>query len=100
MTNRVSVVVITHNRRGELCRTLRRLSALRERPPVIVADNGSTDGTAAAVRREFPHVTLLDCGANLGAVARNHGVARVTTPYVAFGDDDCWWEPGGADPGG
>jgi GT2 family glycosyltransferase len=31
---------------------------------------------------------------NLGAVARNLAVRRVTTPYVAFCDDDTWWEPG------
>ena len=30
---------------------------------------------------------------NLGAVARNVGVARATTPFVAFCDDDSWWHP-------
>jgi GT2 family glycosyltransferase len=31
---------------------------------------------------------------NLGAVARNVAVERLSTPYVAFCDDDTWWEPG------
>src|SRR5690606_485586 len=31
---------------------------------------------------------------NLGAVARNVGVRCARTPYVAFADDDSWWEPG------
>jgi GT2 family glycosyltransferase len=30
---------------------------------------------------------------NLGAVARNVGVAHATTPFVAFCDDDSWWHP-------
>ncbi len=27
-------------------------------------------------------------------MGRNVGVARIDTPYVAFCDDDTWWEPG------
>lgn len=43
---RTTVVVITHNRRPELLRTLASLRALPEAPGVIVTDNGSQDGTA------------------------------------------------------
>jgi GT2 family glycosyltransferase len=91
---RVTVVVITHNRCPELVRTLRRLRALPERPAVIVTDNASTDGTAATVERLFPEVLLLRPGRNLGAVGRNLGVRHARTPYVAFCDDDTWWDPG------
>ncbi|MGW0605229.1 glycosyltransferase family 2 protein [Streptomyces sp. NPDC002640] len=91
---RVTVVIITHNRRDELLRTLGRLAALPERPPVIVTDNASSDGTAAAVARHHPEVRLLRPGRNLGAVGRNLAVEQVTTPYVAFCDDDTWWEAG------
>jgi GT2 family glycosyltransferase len=69
------------------------LLVLPERPHVVV-DNGSTDGTAAAVRERFPDVELIPSPENLGAVGRNVGVSRLTTPYVAFCDDDTWWEPG------
>ncbi|MFM9498595.1 carbamoyltransferase N-terminal domain-containing protein [Streptomyces galilaeus] len=75
-------------------RFLDRLRELPERPPVIVTDNASGDGTAAAVRRGFPEVLLLEPGTNLGAVGRNLAVRHVRTPYVAFCDDDTWWEPG------
>ncbi len=92
--HRVTVVVITHNRRAELHRTLGKLTRLPERPPVIVVDNGSSDGTAASVRCRFPGVTLIAARRNLGAVARNLAVRGVTTRYVAFCDDDTWWEPG------
>lgn len=91
---RVAVAVITHNRCRELDRTLRRLHDLPEDPLVVVVDNGSTDGTADMVRSRYGDVTLLEPGANLGAVARNLAVAVVDAPYVAFCDDDTWWAPG------
>lgn len=91
---RTTVVVITHNRRTELLRTLAELAALPEEPPVTVTDNGSTDGTAEAVARHHPDVRLLCPGGNLGAVGRNLAVRDVRTPYVAFCDDDSWWSPG------
>jgi GT2 family glycosyltransferase len=91
---RVAVVVITHQRRAELLLALQRLRELPERPRVVVVDNGSTDGTAEAVGRLFPEMELIASPENLGAVGRNVGVARLDTPYVAFCDDDTWWEPG------
>ncbi|PFG41132.1 GT2 family glycosyltransferase [Georgenia soli] len=91
---RTGVVVITHNRRTELDRTLHRLRQLPEAPRVVVVDNGSADGTAETVRRDHPWVELVASRTNLGALGRNVGVARLDTPYVAFCDDDTWWEPG------
>ncbi|WP_069169951.1 glycosyltransferase family 2 protein [Streptomyces griseus] len=91
---RTTVVVITRDRRPELLRTLGLLRALPEQPRVIVTDNDSADGTAEAVAQLFPEVTLLRPGGNLGAVGRNLAVRHVDTPYVAFCDDDTWWEPG------
>jgi GT2 family glycosyltransferase len=94
LTATVTAVIATRNRRPELCATLDRLSALPERPGIIVVDNGSLDGTAEEVRRAFPHVELVSLRRNLGACARNAGVRRAGTPYVALSDDDSWWEPG------
>lgn len=91
---RTGVVVITWQRRDEALAALSRLVELPERPPVVLVDNGSTDGTAAAVRSRFPSVRVVALGENLGAVGRNIGVRELDTPYVAFCDDDTWWEPG------
>ncbi|MCW2869009.1 glycosyltransferase [Actinacidiphila oryziradicis] len=91
---RTTVVVITRDRRDDLLHTLGLLAALPERPPVTVVDNGSADGTAQAVRARHPAVRLLTPGRNLGAVGRNLAAREVTTPYLAFCDDDSWWEPG------
>jgi GT2 family glycosyltransferase len=91
---RVSVVMATRNRVGEAIASLRRLSELPERPPLVVVDNGSSDGTADAIRSELPGVRVIALGENRGSAARNLGVEACTTPYVAFADDDSWWAPG------
>lgn len=93
-SDRVTVVIITHNRRAELLRTLARMTALPDQAPVVVVDNASTDGTCDAVAELFGQVTLLRSTRNLGSLGRNLVVRDVTTPYVAFCDDDTWWEPG------
>jgi GT2 family glycosyltransferase len=89
----VTVVVITRDRRDELLPTLDRLADLPGSPPVIVLDNGSTDGSAAATRAAHPRMTVVPLGRNLAAAARNIGVGMARTPYVAFSDDDLWWAP-------
>lgn len=91
---RVAVVLITMNGRARLDRTLRELTALPERPQVVVVDNASSDGTAAHVRRTFPEVRVVELDENLGAAGRTAGVAAVQAPYVAFAEDDSWYEPG------
>jgi len=88
---RISVVVLTHNRRDELLGTLARLTALPARRPIIVVDNDSSDGTREAIVRRFPEVALLHAGGNLGAAGRNLGIHAARTPYVALADDDTWW---------
>lgn len=86
---RVTVVVASRNRREELLHTLG-----QHRAPVVLVDNGSWDGTVAAVREQHPWVDVVDLGRNLAAAGRTIGVRRARTPYVAFADDDSWWAPG------
>ncbi|MBV9160402.1 MAG: glycosyltransferase [Pseudonocardiales bacterium] len=94
VSGRVTVVIATRDRRQELIRTLGHLQELIPPPPVVVVDNGSTDGTAQAVREQFTGVMVLALRRNYGAPARNLGVLVSRTPYVAFSDDDSWWAPG------
>ncbi|MEU0315932.1 glycosyltransferase [Nocardioides sp. NPDC006273] len=91
---RTTAVVITYDRRDEADLALTRLEDLPERPRVVVIDNGSSDGTSAMVRERHPDAHLISPGVNLGAVGRNLGVAAAETPYVAFCDDDTWYDPG------
>ncbi|MFG2089627.1 MULTISPECIES: glycosyltransferase family 2 protein [unclassified Spirillospora] len=90
---RYTVVVITRDRRHSLLATLARTREIADRPPVIVVDNASRDGTAGAVEEQFPEFRLIRSPRNLGAVARNVAADHVRTPYIAFCDDDTWWEP-------
>ncbi|TYK53187.1 glycosyltransferase family 2 protein [Actinomadura decatromicini] len=90
---RFTVVLITRDRRRSLLAVLARARALTESAPVVVVDNASRDGSPDAVADEFPDVTLIRSPRNLGAVARNVAVDHVRTPYVAFWDDDTWWDP-------
>jgi GT2 family glycosyltransferase len=85
----VTVVVASRNRREDLLVTLPRHEA-----PVVLVDNGSTDGTVQAVRAAHPDVTVVPLGRNVGARARTVGSALAGTPFVAFADDDSWWAPG------
>ncbi|MGY1717673.1 glycosyltransferase family 2 protein [Blastococcus sp. SYSU DS0552] len=89
----ISVVIATRDRRESLLRTLAWLDSPGS-PPITVVDNGSTDGSPAAVRTAHPRVTVRRLGENRGAVARNVGIAAAATPYVVFSDDDSWWAPG------
>ncbi|MFI1460396.1 glycosyltransferase family 2 protein [Nocardia carnea] len=87
---RTTVVIATRNRAPELARTLTELRTLRPCPEIMVLDNASDDDTAA-VAAAFPGVTVIRLPRNLGAAARNLGVEKAHTPYVAFSDDDSWW---------
>lgn len=91
---KATIVVLTYNRREQALSTLQFLSQLPGGWPIIVVDNGSTDGTANAIRTRYPAIMLIRMRRNLGAAARNIGVAYAHTPYVAFSDDDTQWEPG------
>lgn len=93
-SGRFTVVIITRDRREELLGTLEHMTALPDQAPVVVVDNGSTDGTADAVAARFPQVRLLRSERNLGALGRNLAVRDIEAPYVAFCDDDTRWAPG------
>ena len=92
--HRITVVMATRDRRDEALRALGHLTALPERPPIILVDNHSSDGTGQAARSAYPDISVVELGGNRGAVARNLGVTLARTPYVAFSDDDSWWAPG------
>ena len=87
----VTVVMATRNRRVDTLSALAHLQAMEPPSPLIVVDNASSDGTGDAVRHTFPGVEVVRLEENVGACARNVGVCRAATPYVAFSDDDSWW---------
>lgn len=85
-TPSVAVVLVNWNGREDLRRCLTALSAQTDRDfECVVVDNGSEDGSAELVRREFRTATLLETGANLGfAEASNRGIRATSTDWVAL----------------
>jgi rhamnopyranosyl-N-acetylglucosaminyl-diphospho-decaprenol beta-1,3/1,4-galactofuranosyltransferase len=64
---RVTAVVVTYNRRDLLLEALAAIhKQSRPADAVIVVDNASADGTAAAVRSQFPGVHLAELTRNWG----------------------------------
>ena len=61
---------------------------------VIVVDNGSTDGSQALVRREFPGVLLLENEENLGfCAANNQGIRAAKDELIALLNNDAAADP-------
>jgi GT2 family glycosyltransferase len=95
----VRVVVLNHNG-GELTlRCLESLEALdwpKERLEVVVVDNGSSDGSAGAVRERFPGVRVIEAGRNLGFAGGNNLGLRDPgdADYVALLNNDARVDPG------
>ena len=72
----VSGAIVAYHNRGEI---LECLKSVTERTKdvelkLFVSDNGSDDGTPAAVRAAFPDVTVIENGANLGFGAGHNKV--------------------------
>jgi peptidoglycan/xylan/chitin deacetylase (PgdA/CDA1 family)/GT2 family glycosyltransferase len=88
---RFSIVIPTYQRRETILRTVAALDRQLHRDfEVIVVDDGSTDGTAAALRSLDVRIalTVLEQGRKGAARARNAGVARATGEILLFLDDD------------
>lgn len=94
----VSVIIPTFNREALLNETLQSVFEQDYHPiEIIVADDGSTDGTLAMLNRQAPPrgVTLhVSAGEHGGAaVARNRGAQLSRGEYVMFLDSDDLLEP-------
>ncbi len=90
----IAVAVVNWNTR-DLLRTCLR-SVVAEAPAeLVVADNGSTDGSVEMVRREFPAAVLVVNPENPGyGAGANRAVGRCTTGYVLLLNSDTTLAPG------
>ena len=99
---RVVVVILSFNQRAQTLRCLEHLQSLQpaEGPfNVLLWDNGSKDGTAEAVRKAFPGISVEACPENLGvARGRNAAGRRAIELFdpalLLFLDNDIVVQPG------
>jgi hypothetical protein len=90
----VSVVIPTFERRRSVTEAV--ASALAQtcgEVEVIVVDDGSTDGTAAAVAAIDARVKVVRRPNGGPAAARNTGIRQARAPLIAFLDSDDRWHP-------
>lgn len=89
----LSIIVVSYNTRdltlAALAAARRSLAMSGLAYQVIVVDNASPDGSAEALRRAFPDITLIANAENRGfAAANNQGLAASTGRYVVLLNPD------------
>jgi GT2 family glycosyltransferase len=96
----LSVVVLSWNTRELLGACLSALARDTAREPreILVVDNGSRDGSAEMVARDFPTVRLLHNAENrLYAEGNNQGARAATGRYLCLLNSDTEVRPGALD---
>jgi cellulose synthase/poly-beta-1,6-N-acetylglucosamine synthase-like glycosyltransferase len=93
----VALVVAAHNEEaviGERLEDALRLDYPRERLEIVVALDGSSDGTRGVVERFADQgVRLLDLPRGGQLAAQNAGAKATTAEVIAFTDANSLWEP-------
>jgi hypothetical protein len=91
----ISVVIPAYNAERFIAETLESVRNQTRSPhEVIVVDDHSTDGTAAAAERGGARVISASSESNRGAsAARNDGIRAATGEYLALLDADDLWLP-------
>jgi glycosyltransferase involved in cell wall biosynthesis len=94
----VSIVVPAYGEDATIAQVLRRVTEVPFRKEIIVVDDGSADGTAAAVRAlegEIEGLRLLVHEVNLGkGAAVRTGIAATAGDIVVIQDADLEYDPG------
>ena len=101
MSSKLAVVTVTYSPGEHLEHFLETLDvATTEKPLVIMADNGSTDGAPEAADAAHERARLLRTGGNIGyGGAVNRAVAEIDEDieFVVVANPDVRWSPGAID---
>jgi len=87
----LSIIIVNWNTRDLLCQCLDSLTQKVEgiEMEILVVDNGSTDGSVAAVRDKFPGVRLIENPVNMGfAKANNQAISLSSGEYLLLLNPD------------
>lgn len=90
----ISIGVSAYNRKDFLRESLD--SLLQQDYPeteIIVVDDGSTDGTAEMVKKEYPQVVYIYQDNAGDAAAKNHAAEVAKGEYIVFNDSDDMFLP-------
>lgn len=86
-----SILITTKNRLYDLVYTLEKIKHLLERNDVecILCDDGSIDGTAHFVQKQYPDITFIQNSKSRGLIySRNRMMTMVKSEFVVSIDDD------------
>jgi glycosyltransferase involved in cell wall biosynthesis len=91
---RISVVIPTFNRAALIHRAVNSaLAVTADGDEIIVADDGSTDGTEEVLRAYGERIRYLRVAHGGAGAARNHGIQAARNELIAFLDSDDEWLP-------
>ena len=92
---KISIIIPNWNQFSLLATCLESLQTQTFREfETIVVDNGSTDGSPASVKNQFPWVRLIELETNTGfATANNIGLEHATGEYIVTLNNDTRAEP-------
>lgn len=89
---KASFVLVNYNRREEVLITIAKTKELIKNSifdfELVIVDNGSSDGSAEAIKANYPDVVLIENKVNTGAPAWNLGFAKARGEYFIIIDDD------------
>lgn len=89
-----AIVILNYNGRALLPACLAAAQQQTAPAAVVVADNGSTDGSLDLLRAGYPTVTVLDLQRNWGfAAGYNRALAAVDAPWVVLLNNDAELAP-------
>jgi GT2 family glycosyltransferase len=100
---RIVIVVLTYNQRERTVACLSSLDAAEIKSyPIVLWDNGSTDGTIEAVRAVFPDILVHYHSSNLGVASGRNAAAELAIKtfdptHLLFLDNDMLVQPGFVD---
>ena len=89
---KLSIIIVSYNSLNYLkdC-----LDSIKKNEPaesfeIIVVDNASSDGTAQAIRKDYPYVKLIINDKNEGfAAANNKAIKSLSSEYILLINSDC-----------
>ena len=95
----VGVVAVTYSPGESLHTFLDTLTSATHRSlDIVLADNGSTDGSVQREAAAREGIRIVETGGNLGyGRAANLGVRATTAEFVVVANPDIEWEPGSLD---